>query len=581
MASNRNLKKYQAPKNSQDTSLQKGLGSIQHLISTKRIKRKQPQNSPMTLIKMNNTLLMQMYTRGSPQKAEGLLGEAGKLVYDFAKEILKCNAPKDALTEFVKIHKHDHGRKLFTVSPSTLTNNLQTIRQKDADLALSKQIVAIQANLQKQGLWSSTDIVSVDPTDTYYRGKYRNQYHNWGITGQKPTYKRCYKELTTFSSPNQFITGSTIAPVLSKDKKSRSLPLWISQIQGLLRDSIANNQNVPLIMGDREYYSSLGMAFSYFGLWLPENRLEENPRLLCPTKHWGNNALKKWEFLLNRNSPKISVHSMEIEHYQAKFLGGAIHRLPQTLRKTRFLIPVARVAVFDAYGNGHRIESLDWGRNEAYKIKNQIRKAQTHLHVMETKYLQFQQQKSKKSPQLPKYKGAGRRVFKDKREKIFYQKCMDAHEGLQRVLKKKTNLLKRLMFFTLSLRENESIVGKEEEFLTLIRYYHQRWGIECAFKDLRGKFWLRTNSRKPSARHVRYILGCMMYNAWHYRRLMRIGRVAKQSEASWKPYDDQFVPFRKKYERQFRPILTAQGFILEEMKKSLRICVKQAVTCIS
>jgi len=579
MVTSRKSKKYRTPKKYQDTSLQKGLDSVQHLVSTKRYKRKQPQNSSMTLTKISNTLLMQMYTRGSPQKAEGLLQEAGKLIYEFAKEILKSNSPKDTLKGFVKRHKRDHGRKLFTVSPSTLTNNLKTIRQKDADLALSMQVASIQENLQKQGLWSSQNIISVDPTDTYYRGKYRNQFHNWGITGQKKIYKRCYKELTTFSSPNQFIMGSTIAPVLSIDKKSRSIPLWISQIQGLLRDSIANNQEVPLLMGDREYYSSLGMAFSYFGLWHPGIRLEDNPRLLCPTKHWGDNAKKKWEFLLDPNAPKISIHTMEIEHYQAKFLGDALQRLPKNPKNTRFLIPVSQVAVFDAYGNGHRIESLNWGRKQAQKIETQIHKAKDYLHVMETKYLQFQQQKPKKSPQLPKYKGKKRRVFKDKREKIFYHKCLAAHESLQRALKKKTNLIKRLMFFTLSLRENETILGKEEEFLILIRYYHQRWGIENAFKDLRGKFWIQTNSRKPSARHVRYILSCMIYNAWHFRRLMRIGRLAKQFEKSWKPYDEQLVPFRKKYERRFRPILTAQRFILEEMGKSLKICLKQAITC--
>jgi hypothetical protein len=552
--------------------LQKGLESILHVLTAKRTKRAQPNNTKSTSDKIAGTILIQMLAHCSDEVASDMLGMIGEMIYLFANELSKTDNVFETLHDFLVKNNADKGNSLFTIAPSTLDANINSISTQDIDAALSNQINSIQGQLRKQGLWSKEVAIIIDPTDTFYRGKYRNQCYTFGIVGQKSTYKRAFKEVTVFTNPAQLMVGSKMARVIPENFKDRDLPLWIGLTQARIADLADQGTATKVILGDREYYSSLGMAFSYFGLWLPDKSPQASPRMVVPKKIWDDSVENKWEFLLDDSKPIIQREMMGLDHYQRKFLGDAVNRLPFSGNGTKQEVPVASVAAFDVYGNGHRIESLDWGRKQAKQIESHIQKAESELKLLEETYRKYIEKLGTKEFNLPKYKGKRRRIFKDPIEGFHYHESCNCFDKLQTWKNKKQELAKRLMFFRVSLRENEATLP------SLVQQYHERWGIENCFKDLKYKFLIHTNSRKPTARHVRFILSSMVYNAWHFRRLTRIANILKKSKPGWKPFDCDLLPKRRKFEAEYPRILTAQGFLIEELGKSLQIQIEKIFT---
>ena len=52
----------------------------------------------------------------------------------------------------------------------------------------------------------------------------------------------------------------------------------------------------------------------------------------------------------------------------------------------------------------------------------------------------------------------------------------------------------------------------------------------------------------------------------------------KKKEPNWKPFEGTLnPPIRKKYERQMHPLLTAQGYLLEELKNVLKNGIKTII----
>ncbi len=557
--------------------LQKPLDTIHDLITAKQSKCVYKDLQPLTVDKITNTLLTQMITGKSVAFAQQTLQLVGNILYRFSKEILQKSDPKRALESFIGQYKKDQGRSIFSTSATTMNTCLNRIRSKTADQSLSKMNNSIQTNLKKQGLWSRSTLLAVDPSHTLYYGKYINRHINWGTVGQKPIYKRTYKEVAVYATTSQLITNASMEPVLPSDKWKRSLPVWIQQVQKQILAFNDQGTTTKGIYGDREYYSSLGMAYSRLGLWDASRHVDQNPRLIVPKKIWGNRELTKWDFLRSPKSKVMTQNFIELDYYMQQFLGNHVHALKKNKTKTRFHVPTWSYAVFDAYGNGKKVQSLQWGKMEARRIQKKLRGAQYNLKIKEKDYVHYLRKQPNRKCEPPSYKGRKRRIFKFGAEKTLYQACWNAKSRLKYWKSKKSKLCKRLMFFSVSSRENDKENDVVEEIYHLVRGYHERWGVESAFKDVKYKFFLKTNSRKASGRHVRFVLSALVYNSWHYYRLLRIARVIKQKKKKWKPYGSHSIPKRKKYERDYGSVLQASRYIHQLLGISLKLTMKRAL----
>jgi hypothetical protein len=573
-----------------DVHLHKALDVIINFLTMRVTKKRRAQMKPDTIDKSSLMILSQMASKEHPEDAGNWLSLIGISLYTFAEQLKNAGDQRDQIIEqFLKMNHKDKGATLFSVSATTINRVFDKVPKHDSDLMLSQQLTDISQRLRKDGLQSKDAILAIDPSDTKYTGNFHNQYTPWGFTGQKDTYSRGFKENMLYINPGSFIESSNLQIVQPQSRAGRDLPLWIQQCQQALRDEQARGVSIRLLEGDREFFKALGFAYSRFGLWDPTLKHLENPRFLCPKKVWDNSEYK-WVYLLNKQAPILENEQISLEFYQTKFLEGYLDRLPSNRAKTQYCIPVVSVAVFDSYLNGHRPETMTWAHDRAAQIAAQIKTIGDDLKVYEKDYLEYlkKQQQFKyqskcktsatKKIQIPKYNGKRRTVFKDPEEKVLYRNCCRIYDLLQEWEKKKSKLCARLMFFYLSLYEGEEITGKEAEFSTLIREYHERWGIENGFKMIKYHFLLKTNCRGACARHSRWILSCMVYNTWHYWRLVRASRILKRTDPNWKPFDSTiYPPVRKKYERKMHPILTAQGYLLEALAYGIKDRIKKVI----
>lgn len=561
-----------------DANLQKGLECIKALLECHVPKRATVAHEPGTVDRMAATVLGAMLTRGSIDEAQSLLGLVGEVAYAVCKGIGRTRDPAAALQGFLARFEADAGRSLFTAGRATLEAALTQIPQQVADDALSAQCARIQELQERQGTWPPEQVLAIDPCHFKTRTKFHNQFTVWGFSGQKKQPQRGHEEVGIYLTGPQLFYKSRVNVVQPVDRKRRALPRWLGDVQDTARSLREAGTPVSLVLGDREFYTTLGMAYAFLGLLDPAASPGAGPRMLVPTKMYGDDAREKWMFLLDPAAPVVATDTMELvpDHY--RFLGPLVNQFPFNRARTRRLVPVARVAAFDEYGNGKAPRPLAWAREQAQKLRAQLGELQDALDRAERKFKGYCMKTLGRDAKLPSYRGRRRRVFKDPGEEERYRACCRAWDRLHKCQRKKGKLCQRLMFFTASLRGGETIAGKEAEFLALAPHYHARWGVESGFEMRRGYFLVRTRSRKAVVRHTCTILSYLVYNAWHYRRVSRVARDRKARDAGWKPFDHSSPPRRVRFERDPAPVLSAHGFIIEELRRSLLDQIKQVIT---
>ena len=558
--------------------LLKPLDHIHKLLTTRQPKTKYIEHQPESVDRMTNLILTQMITSKSPQYGNETLKLFGEILYEFSSILLKNDQPLTLLKEFQATHKKDHGQGLFTISATTLNQTLGKIRPSTADTVLSEATTDIEYNLRKQGLWTSEQILALDPSHTRFYGKHVNRFHNWGSIGQKPLYLRTFKEVAVYASTPQLIMGGAIEPVLPKNKSQREFPIWMTEVQNQVLHLHETKNRVKCIYGDREYYSSLAMIYSYFGLWNLAVPPDANPRFVVPKKMWGDKEGDKWSYLLIPDSPEILKGQIELDYYFNKFIGEPLKVLQRKPNQTRYLIPTWIMAVFDTYGNGKELRTLDWGKNEARRLEARLQEARHTLKAAESEYGQYLLTHPATHGKIPTYRGMKKRKFQNTVEEQLYLACWSANNSCRYWETQKTNLSKRLIFFMVSSRPNERPERCLEEIRALVQGYHERWGVESCFKDIKYKFLIKTNSRKPSDRHVRFVLSALVYNAWHYYRLLRIARISRKRRKKWKPYWAGKLIRRKKYERKQSTLLDAGSFTHSLLRLSLLLTLQRVIT---
>jgi hypothetical protein len=574
MSSNTRLSRSTAPTQKKRVQLQKVSDSLHEMLTLKRTKRKNVQHTPEIIETLQSTLICQAITGKNPEAATDLLKMIGSIVYCTLKELRKRERPIDIMDKVIKQYKDSNGEEMFSISAQTVNNALHEIPQSDADQVLTAQNEQVIEDLRSQGLWSNKVMLAIDPNDTEYRGKYINQYHTWGVKGQKELPKRGYKEVTLYSLPSQTIVSSHLRTVNSENGSKKPIPEWIGQIQDAMQMYRKHKSSVSAIFADREFYTGLGMAFSYFGLWDNAIPGDENPRMVVPKKLFNYGAEKKWAFLLNSRKGNMFEDVITISNRDSKFLGDTANRLDLQDNSTCLAVPVITVVLFGRNNDrlNQKIGRKD--RKKAHELDKAIQDIENLLDPVEYNYRTYYKSLRPKNFSLPKFSTNRKRIFKDSTEKQLYTEYYRLKMEHLRLNKQKTKMLDQLYFFTVSTRENENYLQHVKEYFELAIYYRERWGIENAFKDKIYKFQIRSNSRKPCNRHSRTILSYMLYNSWHYYRLSRIKREYYSGKKKWKPFTRKMIPIRKKIESIYPRLLTANGFLIENLRTSLQNQVK-------
>lgn len=542
-----------------------------------RKKEKQPNSDKIQSQKAACTLLSQIITHSSPDNASNHLSLIGELIYTSIKLISKSSEPLMTMKRFIDKNKGNRGRDLFKISTPTLKTYTDSIRPAISDEFLHHQVERLSQKSAKLGVNRKENSLAIDPTTKEYHGKYPNQCQPKGYVGQKERYPTAYSEQAICDCTNQYILSSQPKMKYNTRYKSTDLPAWLHNICAEIDLNFEQNKYPKVIYGDREYYQALGFAYATLNWMNPLISINESPRLVVPKKMFDKNT-SKLDFLLDPNSKQINMEYINLGYYQWVLLGNALNQFPSNKKNTKYKIPVAIIATFDAYSNRRKKKNLDFAKQKAQEFQNQLLKTEKELKQAIEIYDRFvktqpREYKGKKT----NFGGRGRSVFKNANEKSLYDHCRRWWKQRTRIKKKIRNLSKRLMFFLVSVRPNEDVQANSEELIQLSRGYHQRWMIENAFKSIKGQFWIPTKKRSLQARHTYFIISALMYNAWHYQRLARFKRKSKYSAQevraikSWKKTEN------KKMMQELIRIESARAFLMDTFRFGLKSLLKRQI----
>lgn len=547
------------------------------LLNADRIKEKQPYMTSNQSYSLALSTITQMLTHSNFDQAQLLLEEIGEIIYSSIKMIMDQSNPLKRFKNFLANNVKSKGRNLLKSTHQTMKAAMDTIRPQIGDNLLQAQNIQIRNNLKKKALQNDNISIAIDPTVKKYTGKKSNQCQPKGYIGQKEIYGKAFSECTIYDSTGQFVLATHPKYASGTHYKHKELPDWIQKVKSEIQTLNTQNIEVKAIYGDREYYQGIGFAFSTLGLWNSQLSPQNNPRF-CVPKKMTNGFEKKWEFLLDPSRNVIENDEIELNYYHQGLIGSSLHYFASNTKGTRFMIPFYSVATFDAYSNGKRKHTLEWARIQAQKIELSISNASQQLQIAEETYLQYRQKNFlDKKAEIPKYKGKLRNKFKDNSEKPIYLLCRKYYDLLKRSESKKINLCKRLMFFCVSSRLYETIEEIKIELIKVARGYHQRWGIESAFQSIKGRFWIPCKKRSVQARHIRFIMSSLIYNSWHYYRLLSFKRKSQIKPQTIRAAKIWHKNVNKKILTKLNHTMTAGAFIAQSWSSGVIECLKSKI----
>jgi len=254
--------------------------------------------------KLSNTLIVQMLAKTSAGGAQAILKGDQDVLLTFTKGILALQDPIAALKEVASMLSSENPSPVFSVSPPTVSAHVDRFPVSESDAILREQLDTIQVKLEAENIWPEVSMVTADPTDTPYRGRFHNQCMNWGRVGNQPTFKRVFKEFGIFAMPAHLQIGFAPLPVNSTGP--RVLPAWVRNLGFAVAWLSGKGTRVPLAAVDREFYSAIGFGAAYLGKIAPDVPAAGQPRLLCPTKLWHSKRDRKWEFLVGEHFAPVA-----------------------------------------------------------------------------------------------------------------------------------------------------------------------------------------------------------------------------------------------------------------------------------
>jgi hypothetical protein len=296
--------------------------------------------------------------------------------------------------------------------------------------------------------------------------------------------------------------------------------------------------------------------------------------MVTPTKLWGKKDVK-WTFLSNPNSPVLHQEFMQLKPEVCLVLQDHLQELPTDATNSP-VVPVAIVAGFDSYRKPDHAKDFQWAHDQAQKINTKLEQQADKITDAEQAYTVYCETTLSKIVHAPTYKGRRRVKFENLCEKTLYETCYTLKDQEEQILHSKSRLCARLYFYSVSLHKGESIESVKTLLLSIPRQFRERWGTENNFKGVKHRFYLMSNDRTPTARHARWIVGNLLDNAWHFARFYYKSLNSSPHDGST-PFMKGMLPeIRDSSDTEFPPELTAQGYLLSNLRDTLNKCLKKS-----
>jgi hypothetical protein len=309
----------------------------------------------------------------------------------------------------------------------------------------------------------------------------------------------------------------------------------------------------------------------------PGNPPGQEPRVLVPVKFTREKTSFKWKFLINKNSKQVFTRYIGLSPYKFPALKNNCEGIFKKGNNGTFEVPYACVAMVDEY-NADKNRSLEEVMARARKVDERMNKCKASRDEAVEAYLDHYKAVYGKEGNVPgKGRGQKRRVFKDLDDEVLYNECIARKQKLDRWKDEKVDLLRSLMFFAISLSPGEDPSADPLKFIAFARDYHERWGEEIGFKDVKARFLGEHRSRKPVIRSFHLVVGMMLYNRWQVERGKIAVDILTNRGDPYGPPDASRPHIRRKIEKECDCLPTAVRFLVDCWREALLSVIKKNI----
>jgi hypothetical protein len=519
-------------------------------------------HEPGTVEKVSQVLLTSIMLDCGLDDAKAQLDSVQELFRRYLIMIYESNDIRAKVRTEIERLDSANKKSLFSVHRTTVAEMIPHADRSELDKCLAEQYKECMIELEMIGTKSNALIIAGDETHEKVRSKYYNGNFSYVVVGQTSTWQRGFVYPTEYDATHQLFMGSRHRDYRLIDSEKKGLRPWIRDVTAKCKLARELGIDQIIIEGDRTYFNATLFALAALGKIDPGTIPGHQPRVIVPRKFTREKDEYKWEYLLDTKRKQVFTDYIGLNPYNNPALKAECESTFTRAKNYHLLIPYTCVATVDEYGSRKK-RTLEDIRSKAMKIQASIDHETASKPELIKVYMEISTQENKKVPQEPSFgRGAKRQRFKSDKERRAYEACFKCHALLEKLKKEKASLLKTLMFFAISRVPGDDPDANPSMFIAFAHDYHERWGIENGFRDVKERFLSKGRSRQPCLRQLRLILGMMLYNRWEVKR-RKSACVRKSEKNDRAPSTSTPRPWiRHKFERECTCLPTAVGFLV-------------------
>jgi len=543
------------------------------LINEPSKRKSLPNSSPLKINQIFLSLLTSILTDAGQSFGKDLLDAISHIVYRLLQEISNSENIYQIVNKLLELFDPKCSQTMFSAAKTTIQTHLPEKTKLQLDEQLEEDYTHQMQIRRENHAQSRILTLVIDNTHDKASSKHLNNQYSYIRIGQRKTWERGFTYSGIYDATHQAYLGLLHLNDHKVKRDRRALQPWIVHLQKKIAVVEASGSEVELIEADRGYFDSEFFALSYIGRLRGFDKSEKFVRVITPKKFTREKENTKWNYLLSKTSTKVSVQNMDLNFYSNENLLNACEEMHITKENGIFKIPVAQVVLVDEYGSKFK-RTFEMIKLQAQELEKNLKLASEHFKSAEKKYIDFKSHRGDKKPKFVFRRKKKRSKFKSAEEKLLYYECDKLKEQIEMLNKEKENIMHSVTFFYISIALNEDPCLHPEKYIRLARDYHERWGIENGFKDVKYKFLYKSRSQRPTRRQYYWILGLMLYNHWQTEKWLDLLSHERKRVHNIVPWNSRRPHIRKKLEKSIHTDWTAKGYLLRLWETGLNICLK-------
>lgn len=532
-----------------------------------------PNSSPEMHIKLGITQLTSILTESDSTFGKKLLDCISSTFLQLLILIQDSDNPLDKLSELINIFNSNSPQKPISASRTAMQEHIPSLSKSELDDRLSVDYQEQMRIRQENNAKSREITLAIDYSHESSTSKYINNQHSWIRIGQRKTWERGFNYSGIYDTTHQMFVGFIHHNKHKVKRDRRRLQPWIEHLQKKIGIVQRTGTKVTLIEADRGYFDAEFFALSHLGLLRGFGNPRDFLRIIVPRKFTAKKDDTKWKYLISRDSNQVSCQSIQLNFYSHEKLLKACENAEVLKKDGYYHIPVTQVVLVDEYGQKSK-RSYEKLCQQARLVDKELILIREKLKCAEQEYLDFKSTGKKPKKKLKWNKGRRRSRFKSDIEKMLYTKCFKLYDRLKSLKEQKEEILHATAFFYISIAPNEDVCRYPEKFIKYAIDYHERWGIENGFRDVKYNFLQKSRSQRSTRRQFYWLLGLKLYNRWQTRKCLDLLQKKRNQVYNIVPWDSRRPHVRQKLEQEINTKWSAKFYLLSLWKTGLELCIK-------